>query len=50
MIILNGGSYYPESEEIDKQWLSHMTKEALIGFVPSATTRSETSYLEFFKE
>jgi len=50
MIILNGGSYHPESENIDREWLNHITEEDLIGFVPSATTRSEISYLEFFKK
>ena len=49
MIVLNGGSYYPESKSIDNEWISHINKKDVIGFIPSATTRSEEEYLYFFK-
>ncbi|WP_105616455.1 Type 1 glutamine amidotransferase-like domain-containing protein [Vallitalea okinawensis] len=50
MIVLNGGSYYPESKVIDKEWIKLISKEDLIGFVPAATVRSEKEYLDFFKK
>lgn len=50
MIVINGGSYYPESKDIDKEWVSQLTNNDLIGFVPSATIRSEEEYLDFFKD
>ncbi len=50
MIVLNGGSYYPESECLDNEWIKHIGNDDLIGFIPSATTRSEKTYFEFFKE
>lgn len=45
---MNGGSYYPESEQIDYEWIRHINSDDLIGFVPSATIRSEETYLQFF--
>lgn len=50
MIILNGGSYYPDSQEIDSIWISKVKKDDLIVFVPSATTRSQEEYFRFFKQ
>lgn len=50
MIVLNGGSYYPESKEIDKRWISKINDNDLIIFVPAATTRSQESYFDFFKK
>ncbi|WDV47389.1 Type 1 glutamine amidotransferase-like domain-containing protein [Clostridiaceae bacterium M8S5] len=50
MIILNGGSYYPESLQIDKEWTRHISKQDLISFIPSATVRSKEEYLVFFKK
>ncbi|MGO1368825.1 MAG: Type 1 glutamine amidotransferase-like domain-containing protein [Senegalia sp. (in: firmicutes)] len=50
MIILNGGSYYPDSQEIDLYWISKVKKDELIVFIPSATTRSQEEYFEFFKQ
>jgi len=48
MIILNGGSYYPESEAIDRYWISRIEKNAPIAFIPSAAVNSQESYFEFF--
>jgi peptidase E len=50
MVILNGGSYYPNSLEIDKQWISKINKDDLVTFVPAATTRSQEEYFDFFKD
>lgn len=50
MIVLNGGSYYPESKEIDKMWIDKINMNDLIIFVPAATTRSQESYFDFFKK
>jgi dipeptidase E len=50
MVVLNGGSYYPNSIEIDEQWISDINKDDLVAFVPAATTRSEEAYFEFFKD
>jgi dipeptidase E len=50
MIVLNGGSYYPDSEEVDLAWISKISKEDLIMFIPAATTRSQEEYYHFFKQ
>ncbi|WP_066507507.1 Type 1 glutamine amidotransferase-like domain-containing protein [Abyssisolibacter fermentans] len=50
MIVLNGGSYYPQSKDIDKEWISRIKKDDLIIFIPSATTRSQVEYYEFFRK
>jgi len=50
LIVLNGGSYYPESINIDKEWISHIKSEDIIGFVSAATMRSEKEYQNFFKK
>ena len=50
MIVLNGGSYYPDSREVDSYWISKVEKDDLIIFVPSATSRSQKEYYEFFKQ
>ena len=50
MIVLNGGSYYPQSLEIDNHWLSKIKQNDKVGFIPAATQRSEHEYLEFFRK
>ncbi len=50
MLILNGGSYYPNSQDIDRRWIACLQDNSIIGFVPSATIKSEIGYMEFFKE
>ncbi|WP_066502353.1 Type 1 glutamine amidotransferase-like domain-containing protein [Abyssisolibacter fermentans] len=49
MLVLNGGSYYPESRKIDEEWIQLISKKDLIGFVPAATVRSEKEYFHFFR-
>lgn len=50
MIIINGGSYCPDSKKIDNFLLDKIQKNDLIIFVPAATTKSQETYFEFFKK
>ena len=49
MLILNGGSYYPESREVDKFWVSQISTNDPVAFIPAATTQSPESYFDFFR-
>lgn len=49
MIVLNGGSYYPDSKEVDEFWISKISKGDIVAFIPAATTRSKDTYFEFFR-
>ncbi|MGH4119343.1 hypothetical protein [Clostridium sp.] len=50
MVVLNGGSYYPDSEEVDLAWISKISKDDLIMFIPAATIRSQEEYYRFLNK
>lgn len=50
MIIANGGSYWPQSQEIDRYFINQIDTNDKILFIPAATTRSQESYFNFFRQ
>lgn len=50
MIIANGGSYWPESEKTDRFFVEKLNPNDKILFIPAATTKSQETYFDFFKE